>query len=221
MARTSSAAGSIPSCTYDYYENVENIVGTDFVDNITGSSVTNTLEGRNGNDSLFGMGGVDFLFGDSDDDVLDGGAGGDTLNGGGNNAGGDTASYQSATAGVVAVMKSFGGAPAKAGDALGDTYIGIENLRGSNLADTLIGNGGVNYIEGLAGNDTLIGRQNNDTLVGGLGLDTADYSEKTLAITVTLNDLQQRLRQGRHGERGHHQGDRERQRGLRRRYAHW
>ena len=54
---TSSGAAATRFGTFDYFENVENIIGTDFVDTITGSREGNTLEGRNGNDWLLGMGG--------------------------------------------------------------------------------------------------------------------------------------------------------------------
>ena len=73
------------------------------------------------------------------------------------------------------------------GDALGDVYSGIENLTGSNNADTLYGDGSANAIDGGRGNDALIGGAGADTLKGGLGTDTADYSASSLAVTVYLD----------------------------------
>ena len=58
------------------------------------------------------------------------------------------------------------------GDAAGDTYNSVENLIGSNFADTLRGNSGANRLEGGAGNDTLEGLAGNDLLYGGTGDDT-------------------------------------------------
>ena len=48
----------------------------------------------------------------------------------------------------------------------------IENLIGSNYADTLTGNGSANAIFGGAGNDTISGGAGNDTMSGGGGADT-------------------------------------------------
>jgi Ca2+-binding RTX toxin-like protein len=50
--------------------------------------------------------------------------------------------------------------------------IGIENVIGTPLADTLIGNGLANVLNGLAGNDTIQGRGGIDTADGGDGVDS-------------------------------------------------
>ena len=44
------------------------------------------------------------------------------------------------------------------GEAAGDILTGIENLRGSAFADTLVGDGGANVLSGGAGEDQLLGR---------------------------------------------------------------
>ncbi len=54
------------------------------------------------------------------------------------------------------------------GDAEGDTLATIENLTGSNLDDTLEGNGGSNI------------------LAGGLGIDTVSYEHALAGVTVSL-----------------------------------
>ncbi|WP_439889384.1 DUF5801 repeats-in-toxin domain-containing protein [Pseudomonas sp. MBLB4123] len=128
--------------------------------------VGDVLNGNDGDDILIGLGGGDTLNGGNGNDILAGGAGNDTLNGGN---GVDTASYIDATAGVsvnlgVAVAQNTGGAGT-------DTLNSIENLVGSSFADTLTGNGSVNYLFGGAGNDTLLGNGGDDFLVGGLGGD--------------------------------------------------
>ena len=64
---------------------------------------------------------------------------------------------------------------------------GIENLLGSNNADTLTGDLNANVLDGGSGNDTLVGGAGADTLTGGLGTDTADYSASSLAVTVYLD----------------------------------
>lgn len=57
------------------------------------------------------------------------------------------------------------------GDAEGDTLTGIEAVRGSNLADTLIGNAADNILDGEAGDDTLFGGGGADILLGNVGND--------------------------------------------------
>ncbi|TAG13879.1 MAG: hypothetical protein EAZ40_14520, partial [Rhodobacterales bacterium] len=94
-----------------------------------------------------------------------GGAGADVLVGG---LGTDTASYQTATAGVVANLATPAG---NTGDAAGDSYNSIENVIGSTLSDSLGGNAGANVLEGLAGADTLSGSTGADTLFGGADVD--------------------------------------------------
>jgi Ca2+-binding RTX toxin-like protein len=64
-----------------------------------------------------------------------------------------------------------------------DTFVSIERLTGTKLADTLTGNGGVNVLNGLlgndklngaGGNDTLNGADGNDAMNGGIGTDTCN-----------------------------------------------
>jgi serralysin len=57
------------------------------------------------------------------------------------------------------------------GIAAGDTYLGVEDLYGSNAADSLLGNTGGNVIWGANGNDVIYGRDGADTLYGGAGND--------------------------------------------------
>jgi len=137
----------------------ENVIGSGFADSITGNGLANNLSGGNG------------------DDTLNGGAGNDTLKGG---AGIDTASYVDAGSGVT-VSLAAGTATGGAGS---DILSQIENVDGSNFADTLKGNSGANSLSGALGNDTFIGTAGNDTLNGEAGTDTANYS--TLGVQVTL-----------------------------------
>jgi serralysin len=135
---------------------IENARGGSGADSITGNQADNSLWGNAGNDRLYGNNG---------NDVLIGGAGADRLDGG---VGIDTASYQEATAGVIASLSSPG---ANTGEAAGDTFYFVEQLVGGNYADTLTGDDNVNGLSGLAGNDTLNGRGGNDLLIGGAGAD--------------------------------------------------
>jgi len=67
------------------------------------------------------------------------------------------------------------------GAAAGDTFISIENLRGTNFNDTLTGDGNNNVLEGGAGNDVLDGGGN------GIGTDIVSYEHAASAVTVDLN----------------------------------
>ncbi|WP_226500455.1 calcium-binding protein [Pseudomonas sp. MWU16-30322] len=108
-------------------------------------------------------------------DVLLGGAGGDRFEGG---AGIDTVSYEDSTEGLSV---SLGWGP-QSGIALYDTYIDIENLRGSHFNDVLQGDWGDNILEGGAGDDFIQGGAGADILYGGLasGLDGEAPQNDTL-----------------------------------------
>jgi Ca2+-binding RTX toxin-like protein len=64
-------------------------------------------------------------------------------------------------------------------------------LEGTGLAtpgdDTLVWTSGEDSIDGLAGDDRLRGVAGKDSLDGGTGVDTAEYSETTAGVFVTLN----------------------------------
>ena len=184
------------SADRDVLLNIENIIGSDGLDsdlsaargadNITGNQSANKLEGLKGNDTLYGMAGDDTLLGGQGNDVLDGGSGmddveggdgddtlsggidqqADTLDGG---TGTNTVTYASSSMGVFAYLND---ASKNAGGAAGDTYINIQNLVGSGLADWLQGTSGDNLLDGGLGDDTLVADSGNDTFIGGDGRDT-------------------------------------------------
>ncbi len=110
--------------------------------------------------------GVDNLAGRGGNDILEGRGAADVING---STGSDTASYEHATAGVVASLPNPG---TNTNDAAGDTYNLVENLRGSPLADSLFGTNSANTLEGLAGDDAIKGASGVDKINGGLGDDT-------------------------------------------------
>jgi Ca2+-binding RTX toxin-like protein len=112
-----------------------------------------------------GGAGNDVIWTDQGDDTLDGGAGADRLDGG---AGADTATYDGSAAGVTVNLTTGRGS---GGDAQGDSLYGVENLMGSDHADTLTGSADANTLTGGAGNDTLQGLGGNDLMIGGAGSD--------------------------------------------------
>jgi Ca2+-binding RTX toxin-like protein len=162
----------------DSYVSVENLYGSNFADNQRGNAGANTIWGAAGNDIIYGRAGNDTLLGGDDNDVLLGGAGADVLNGGN---GTDRAQYTDSPVGLTADLQARAN---NTGIAAGDSYVGVENLYGSNFADNLRGNAAANTIWGGAGADTLKGRAGNDRLIGGLGSDSFAYDGANSGIDI-------------------------------------
>ncbi|NBB14527.1 hypothetical protein GVN21_04030 [Caulobacter sp. SLTY] len=127
---------------------------------------------NSGNDILRGGAGIDTLIGSGGDDLLLGGLGNDTINGG---AGIDTVSYEDISVvngiGVGVYLLRPENVARSQGDGGADLIIGVENVIGSQLSDTLDGDHNNNVLTGLGGNDLLIGEGGDDTLIGGSGED--------------------------------------------------
>lgn len=97
-----------------------------------------------------------FVYGGSANDILNGGPGT------------DTASYTGATSAVRAsITTNFATGEGS------DVFVGIENLTGTALADTLEGSNTANVLKGLGGGDVLKVRdgRGDDTVDGGAGSD--------------------------------------------------
>jgi hypothetical protein len=139
------AAGTATGQGTDTLVSIESAIGSPFADVLAGDGGNNRLSGGGGDDRLVGRGGNDVL------------AGGE---------GSDTADYSASLSDVVVDLE--------AGTSFGegsDTLRSVENVIGSNHADTLVGDAGPNILEGRKGADTIRGRQGNDTLRGGPGDD--------------------------------------------------
>lgn len=171
------------------------------------------LEGGAGNDQLVGGLGNDILRGGDGDDTLVGGiangtAGGlstvytndggqDTFDGG---EGTDTAYayYTDQTGGIAFDLANVAGNSAiTMGGVAAGSFIsiervifrggsGVDNVRATGSADTLVGNAGNDVLDGWLGNDTLSGGLGDDTLNGGEGLDIATYVNSTAGVNVDL-----------------------------------
>jgi Ca2+-binding RTX toxin-like protein len=148
----------------DELQEVENIIGSQYSDLLAGDSNNNLLDGRGG------------------DDLLIGGLGADTLIGG---ADIDTAFYLNSLEGVTVNLstgRGFGG------EAEGDILEQIENVVGSEFADTLIGDTSNNALSGLGGNDQLSGGSGNDFLDGDNDIDTVSYDNSPGGVVVNIDE---------------------------------
>jgi serralysin len=172
-ADLTSPANNKGDAAGDTYNSIENLYGSAFADRLVGNASVNMLIGADADDVLDGKAGNDVLLGGNGDDILIGGTGLDTFDGG---AGADSASFETATAGVVADLTTTSGST---GEATGEKFTNIENLIGSAFADTLRGNSVGNALVGNAGSDRLYGREGNDLLAGGTGNDLLDGGSGT------------------------------------------
>ncbi|MEP3890983.1 MAG: M10 family metallopeptidase C-terminal domain-containing protein [Hellea sp.] len=186
--------------------NSGDINGTTGNDTLAGTNDNDVINGLAGNDILYGLGGDDSLNGGAGADRLTGGAGADMLIGG---IGFDSVDYRSATSSVRFNVDSGG----TLGDALGDTFSGIERYYLSDLSDIITGSsaneffyggggndqinggGGIDRIyggdgndvqRGQDGNDLLFGSMGNDQLNGGAGFDIATYRTSTSRVVLNL-----------------------------------
>lgn len=130
-------------------------------DQLTGGDAPDTIGFQGaistdaGNDTMAGGAGADALGSDVGNDTIDGGADVDSL------------SYFNAPAGVTLDLASAG--PQNTGGGGTDTVAGVENVGGSNFADTLLGDAAANALRGEGNGDTLDGRAGVDTLLGDSG----------------------------------------------------
>ena len=178
-------------------------------DSVSGGEGDDRLRGDVGNDTLLGGLGDDDEFGeDGNDKFVQGDTasanGSDLLVGG---SGTDTATYSGRAGGVtVDVDGQFDDGQALEQDNVSRDVEAVEGssyndtLTGNELANTLRGGAGNDKLTGLLGNDTLDGGTGNDTFAegsaasgkdsftGGTGVDTLDYTLRTSAVKVDLDN---------------------------------
>ncbi|KQT48569.1 hypothetical protein ASG47_09540 [Devosia sp. Leaf420] len=152
--------------SYVLTANVENLTLTGSASlNGSGNDLNNVITGNSGANTLNGGAGNDTLNGGDGNDVLIGGIGADVLNGGN---GIDTVSYEAATAGVTLNTSTT---TSSAGEAAGDTFSGIEVIKGTSFNDNITLNGDAVTLYGNDGNDVLRTSGNGATIYGGTGSD--------------------------------------------------
>jgi Ca2+-binding RTX toxin-like protein len=160
----------------DTFDSIEKFFGTKFDDVMLGDGNGNLFYGQSGNDVLIGKGGNDVVSGGEGADIVDGGDGDDRILAGESNAatdsyvggkGNDWIDYDASSEQVAAFLTAGG----VLGGALGDTFNGIENVRGSRHLDNL--QPGVNgRAYGNDGNDSIYDSTGTEVLRGGRGMDT-------------------------------------------------
>jgi Ca2+-binding RTX toxin-like protein len=155
----------------DILTNIETVIGSAFSDLLIGSTAGVNLDGGAGNDRLEGGGNGAFVRGGAGDDVLTSTFGSAVLDGG---DGIDTVSYQGNVAVEINLATGVLG-----GAAAGDVFVNIENIIGSDVADTFIGDAGDNVLEGGGG---------GDKLDGGAGVDLASYAFSKAGLRIDLGN---------------------------------
>ncbi|BBH68269.1 hypothetical protein ACTI_49540 [Actinoplanes sp. OR16] len=186
----------------------DTLIGGPRNDRLSGNAGNDRLEGRAGDDLLRGGAGNDTMLGEAGNDRAVAEAlrdGRDRFDGG---AGRDTTDYGLRLIPVTVTLNGVandGSAPefdnnlANVENATGGR--GGDQLTGNASGNTLQGGAGADRLTGLGGNDGLIGGAGNDRAVanalrdgrdsfnGGAGTDTADYSARVIAVTVTLDGV--------------------------------
>jgi Ca2+-binding RTX toxin-like protein len=137
----------------DTLVSIEGVLGTNFDDSLVGAAASEFFRANAGNDTIDGAAGI------------------------------DTAAYDFGPSGSTSINANLLTGIASGTGFGTDTLIRIENLRGGNFDDTLIGDNNNNSIAARSGNDTvrgnggddsLSGEAGNDSLFGGDGTDTLD-----------------------------------------------
>ncbi|MEX2237741.1 MAG: hypothetical protein WEB00_09430 [Dehalococcoidia bacterium] len=155
---------------FDDLFNIENATGSPFADNLFGNSEANVLEGSGDLDTLVGGGGADTLNGGPGADTIYPGEGAASIDGG---EGRDELSYALSSNAVDANLNLERTLAADGNDVVE----GIEDLEGSELGDTLVGDDNDNELEGLDGPDFIVGNGGADRLIGNAHNDDLDGSE--------------------------------------------
>ncbi|NRA87331.1 MAG: hypothetical protein HRU28_08045 [Rhizobiales bacterium] len=139
--------------------------------------------------TIYGTDGDDIMTGTNNDNKFLGSLGADMIDGRG---GRDTATYEDSPS---AVQIDLLGNVGKGGYAEGDTLVNIEELRGSNYNDTLVGNEKVNFIKGGSGADIINAKGGDDFITGGAGadiinggdgIDHISYYDSKSAVEINL-----------------------------------
>ena len=174
---------------------IAKIVGAAGDETITGSVGDDIIEGGLGDDILAGGGGNDRLVGGGGNDALDGGLGSDTADFTPITAAIDVDLDDQTVSGTTATIASIEHVTGGSGDDMltgngghnlligglgNDVLVGVEGN------DVLLGEGGTDILRGGAGDDILVGGGGVDEFYGGEGTDVADYSDRSVGLTLAM-----------------------------------
>jgi len=179
-------------------------LGADVMD---GGPGRGTLSGGSADDRLDGGGGPDRLYGGPGGDALDAGDGlgsdRDTLDGGSNGGRSygrkvDVVSYAGRGQPVVVDLADPDRSQGEAGE--GDSVRRIEDVKGGDGADVLLGDGGRNTLKGGNGDDRITGRRGNDRLWPGPGRDAIDGGRGHDFLRILQDGTPDRIACGQRGD---------------------
>jgi Ca2+-binding RTX toxin-like protein len=171
----------------DFIIEVENLIGSKFNDTLVGDAGNNTIDGGDGNDVIHGGGGIDMLKGGNGNDTLfsdgsiasfDGGADTDTVD----FSGRELSSYWHPSGVYVNLafqVVQYEGQYFHDGDPR-STIVNVENVKGTNDNDTLIGDSKNNVLTGNGGYDTLTGGYGADKFVFASDNGAVDFGHDTI-----------------------------------------
>ncbi|HKX92945.1 MAG TPA: calcium-binding protein [Sphingomicrobium sp.] len=219
LGTSGNGSAETVSGEFDILRGIENLTGSAFNDQFNGNDADNVLIGGDGHDLLFGRGGNDTMIGGNGDDFLRGSDGADYMDGG---AGWDRVSsfVVAPTSGITFDLNHQDGTAQDTGQGM-DILLGIEHASGTVLNDTLLGNGGDNWlwdgadgdpavaasgddvISAGGGNDLVEVGNGNDTLDGGTGTDTwsllggqTEITSAGVTVSLALQGAAQNTEQG-------------------------
>ena len=188
----STGSGTDPFGGTDTFANIEVLDGSIFDDALIGADLLFLqLDGSLGDDVLvannatgfsllIGGAGDDTITGNGADVFIDPGQGTDVITGVDAAAGtvelsySDSANDTNATAGITATFSAARDGSVTDFDGNTDSFTGVDQLRGTQNADSFVGTDGDQYFAGLAGNDTFDGGAGETDLV--------DYNRATIAL---------------------------------------
>ena len=182
-SRTSVHAGQ--NTGQDTLADIENVIGTKWNDLLVGNEKDNVFTSGGGQDGPYGNGG-DGMYGNGGNDTFVMSANGAAWLDGG--TGIDTVDYSSSTLSVVLTLD--GNEANNYGAAAGTTAVGIENVIGGKVGDSIFGNAASNAINGMGGDDWIVGGYGGDVLTGGAGKDEFRFT----SVTDSINDTNWGLR---------------------------
>ncbi|WP_368669445.1 calcium-binding protein [Roseibium sp. RKSG952] len=167
----------IMGASYGWY-----VYGTHSDDMLVGDNYDDVIYGYIPDSSIAGYAGAQYdgndqIYGFDGDDWIQGGAGDDYIFGG---DGSDTSAYTDSISGITVDLSTTyedsNGTYALADDGFGDTdrLYSIENIWGSDSADSITGDDGDNTLYGFGGDDVIYGGSGDDHIDGGNGSDYLD-----------------------------------------------